>query len=78
VNWEYKTTGGVKEEQKRQSNEFLKEIEGEIEGKSVSQHKIKDVACTAICLFLTTGKGICGLKGFNREWGSYYWESTEG
>lgn len=43
-----------KEEQKH-SGDFLKEVDAEIEGKLLSQTKIKDIACSSNCLFLTTG-----------------------
>jgi hypothetical protein len=44
-----------KEESKKESD-FVKELDSEVEGKSLSSHRIKDIGSTSNCLFMTTGK----------------------
>ncbi len=52
--WDIKSEVNTNEEFKNES-EFVKELDNEVEGKQISQHKIKDMDCTSNCLFLTTG-----------------------
>lgn len=59
-------------EEFKNESEFVKELDQEIEGKSISQHKIKEIDATSSCLFLTTGNIIFLINSY-REWRSYYW-----
>jgi hypothetical protein len=52
--WDIMSEVKEKEEFKNDS-EFIKELDHEVEGKPLSQHKIKDIDSTSNCLFLTTG-----------------------
>ena len=46
-----------KKEELKKEQELIKEIDSEVEGKAISQHKIKDIAATSNCLFMTTENG---------------------
>ena len=51
--WDVKNEESQEEEKKQK--EYLKELNSEVDGKSLSSHKVKDIAQTSSCLFLTTG-----------------------
>jgi len=37
------------------ANPYIQELDAEVDGKQISQHRIKDIACSSNCLFMTTG-----------------------